>query len=114
MKDEDVDKIVDEWFDEFEKLASDLALLKDSKKVRPDFDIFKNKYVCNYVLHCPVFYELYVSGNSDCIDELWNFFLFKKKLCKSGLKTVNCTYSNCLTCKGRNGVKACEVFKHER
>ena len=96
------------WFDETELTHFIEDEMKQNKSIKPDWDYTKSKYVSNYILHCPIFYQLTHSNDEEAIKMLWQIKNFERKLAKSGLKSVNCTYTKCLSCKGRNGKKACE------
>jgi hypothetical protein len=102
------DKVVS-WFAEFEKDDDEHKRLLNERKIKPDFDFSKNKRLSHYILHCPVFYDLCNSNNLSAIKILHEIKNKERYLSKYGLESVNCVYHNCLSCKGKNGKKACEV-----
>jgi hypothetical protein len=106
----DIESNVLAWLKEFEEEDAKMAKLYGEKKVRPKFDFQHNDYLARYILHCPAFYELYISGTDYAIEILWEFKDHQRPLSKRGLEGVY-TYHNCVGCKGRCGKKACEVFK---
>ena len=100
------DKII-AWFKEFAEEDERREKLMKEKKVRPEFNFLKNKYLCRYILHCPKFKELYNDDSDYALKILWEIKDFKRKLCKSGLAAVD-TYTTCKNCNGYCGIKACE------
>ena len=105
---QEANELVDGWFKEFEeedKLHE--QLLKD-KKIKPEFDFMKNKYLEKYGFYCPKFIELRNTDSIYAIEVLWEIKDFKRPLSKRGLSSVM-TNISCKNCKGITGKKACEM-----
>lgn len=104
LKDENA---IEQWLEEQWLTDFIEAELIKNKHLKPVWDYSKNKYVSNYVLHCPVFNELLHSDSESATLTLWEIKEHSRKLSFGGLKDLNCTFRTCGACKGLNGRKAC-------
>jgi hypothetical protein len=102
---EEADAMVKQWFEEFEAQDEIRNQMLIKKQINPIFD-WNNKYLGAFIIHCPVFKELFNTKTDYSIDILWQIKNYKLKLCKKTMEKV-ITSHKCSLCS-RTG---CKVIK---
>jgi hypothetical protein len=105
---EECEALVKSWFEEFEAQDEIRRRMLEKKIINPVFD-WNNKYLGKFILHCPVFKELFNSKTDYSIDILWNIKNYKLKLCRGTMEKVS-TSKSCVVCFKKN--KGCLVWQN--
>jgi hypothetical protein len=105
---EECEALVKSWFEDFEAQDEIRKQMLIKKQVNPFFD-WNNKYLGAFIMHCPVFKELFNTQSAYSISMLWEIKNYKLKLCKATMEKVS-TSKSCGVCFGKN--KGCKVWQN--